>query len=76
MNEARRKLLRYARSQLDDVNTIFSQVSREESYALSNMPESFEGTDRYEKMEAAVDALDDINDCMREIYDSLDEIMY
>ena len=44
---------------LNKVSTIIDSARDGEQDALDNMPENLEGTDRYEKMEIAVDNMED-----------------
>lgn len=71
MNNLRRGLLDKALKALDDAEEYVNSVLDEEQDCLSNIPESFEGTDRYNKMESAIDslesALDSISDARSQI---------
>ena len=59
MNDQRRKSLNGAIELLNKASTIIDAARDGEQDALDNMPENLEGTDRYEKMEIAVDNMED-----------------
>lgn len=58
MNKKRRELLNSARPFLSQAASIIERVAEQESDCLDNMPESLQNTDRYEKMEKAVENLE------------------
>ena len=58
MNKKRRELIRSAMPFLTQAASIIEQAAEQESDCLDNMPESLQDTDRYEKMEKAVENLE------------------
>lgn len=58
MNKKRRELLQSARPFLTQAASIIEQAAEQESDCLDNMPGSLQDTDRYEKMEKAVENLE------------------
>lgn len=54
---------------LDDVRS----VRNEEQECLDNMPENLEGSEQYEKMEHAIDCLDDAADNLEDAVEYLEE---
>lgn len=74
MNKARRAILTKACDTLVDLQEGVSAVRDEEEEAMENMPESLQGSERYEQMEEAVGVLDEANDLFDELMDKLQEI--
>lgn len=73
MNKKRRELLQSAMPFLTQAANIIERATEQESDCLDNIPESLQDTDRYEKMEKAVENLeaalehiDDAKDCVAE----------
>ena len=73
MNKKRRELLNSARPFLSQAASIIERAAEQERDCLDNMPESMQDTDRYEKMEKAVENLeaalehiDSAQDCIAE----------
>lgn len=58
MNKKRRELLQSARPFLTQAASIIERAAEQESDCLDNIPESLQDTDRYEKMERAVENLE------------------
>ena len=58
MNKKRRELLKSAMPFLTQAANIIERVSEQESDCLDNIPENFQDTDRYEKMERTVESLE------------------
>ena len=75
MNQARRKLIGCVRDRLSDAASSISRAKDEEETCLQNTPESFEGTDRYQDMEDAVDSLEDALASIQEACAYLDNIL-
>lgn len=71
MNSKRRALLSRADGLLTEALEIVDRAKDEESDALDNMPESMEDSDRYAKMEAAVDYLEDAYSAIEEAIDNI-----
>lgn len=59
MNERRRGQLRNALSMLTSAASIIDAVCDKEEDCLGNYPENLQGTERFERMEDAVDSLND-----------------
>lgn len=75
MNNARRGQLKEANNLLKKTLDIVLTVLDGEQSGLDNIPESFQGTDRYEKMESAVENLEEAVERLEEARDSIDEAM-
>lgn len=58
MNKKRRELLKSARPFLTQAASIIERAAEQESDCMDNMPENLQDTDRYEKMEKAVENLE------------------
>lgn len=58
MNKKRRELLKSAKPFLVQAARIIERAAEQESDCLDNMPDSLQDTDRYEKMEKAVENLE------------------
>ena len=74
MNNKRRARLKEILNMLNECREKITDVYDEEVEALDNLPESFEGTDRYELIEnnvdlfeSAIDFLDDVIGYMSDI---------
>lgn len=59
MNNKRRALLQKAIATLDSASGYVSTVLDEEQDSFDNMPENLESSDRYIKMETAIDKLEE-----------------
>lgn len=71
MNKIRRKTLEQVYEKLADIRDIIDEVKDEEACAKDNLPESLEGSERYESMAEAVENLED---ALSSIEDALDYI--
>ncbi len=74
MNKARRAILTGVCSSLEDLQETISSVRDDEMEAAGNMPESLQGSERYEQMEDTVDALDEAEGILGDLLDKLKEI--
>ena len=79
MNAPRRKNLakiiaaiEELKSQLDDQKTELENINDDEQTAFSNMPENLEGSERYERAEAAAMSMEEAMDALSEALDQLD----
>jgi len=73
MNASRRKRIAVIRESLEKIKEELESVAEEEQEAFDNIPESFSDTERYEKAEAAVNALNEIvsyMDCMSDEFET------
>lgn len=59
MNKQRRDRLREAIKQLRNASTIVDEVYNKEEDSLDNIPENLQTSERFEKMENAVDNLNE-----------------
>ena len=50
-----------------------STALEQEEDALDNMPENLQGSERYEKIEAAVDLLNDASECIDSAIEKINE---
>lgn len=58
MNNKRRDLLKLAVQHLDTASSYVSRALDSEQDCLDNMPENLQASERYEKMESAIDSLE------------------
>lgn len=73
MNKKRRALLESARPFLTQAASIIERAAEQESDCLDNIPESLQDTDRYEKMERAVENLEAALEHIENVKDCIDE---
>lgn len=73
VNKERRNLLSKAQSALNTAENYVTQALDDEQDCLGNMPENLEGSERYEKMEAAVEQMEYAVECITNAYEALDE---
>lgn len=66
MNQVRRELLEKARILLQTAEGFASAVLFEEENAAENIPENLQGSQRYEEMQEAVEAIEEAIDCIGE----------
>ena len=64
MNNKRRALLKKSVEALETASNYISIVLDEEQDSLDNTPENLEGSERYEKMEEAIDKLELALECI------------
>ena len=72
MNAVRRDRARTVIDRLRDISISIEAILDDEQDALDNMPENLEGSERYSKMEDAVDSLASAMDCVVDAIDELD----
>lgn len=73
MNKKRRELLQSAKPFLIQAASIIEQAAEQESDCLDNIPESLQDTDKYEKMEKAVENLEAALEHIESARDCIDE---
>jgi formiminotetrahydrofolate cyclodeaminase len=73
MNKQRRKVIANLIEAFEALQAELEEVAAEEEEAFSNIPESLEGTERYEASEAANDALQSALYSLEELLEYLDE---
>ena len=66
MNEQKRKSLKQAIAFLDKAITIVDDVSDLEQDAIDNLPDGLQASERCERMESAVDCLNDASEKIEE----------
>lgn len=83
MNNDRRKQITKALSafealdlenKLEDIKSLFEEIRDDEQEYYDNMPESLQGSEKGEKAEAAVSALEEILDALSEMIEKSQEI--
>jgi len=75
MNKARRNHLAQIKGEISELkDRLEGHMSDEEGYR-DNMPENFQGSERYEKADGACDALQEAISQLEESIDSLDAAM-
>ena len=67
MNEKRRGRLQDALNMLNSVTAIVESVCDSEQDCMDNYPENLQGTEKYERMESAVDRLNDALENIEEV---------
>lgn len=73
LNNARRSKLREVLSILTGAESVVEQVCDKETDCLDNYPENLQSTDKFERMEDAVDSL---NDALEKIGEAKEHIQY
>lgn len=58
MNNRKRDLLKESKTLLGRVSDLITQVLEEEEDCLDNMPENLQASEKYERMENAIDKLE------------------
>jgi hypothetical protein len=66
LNKSRRTTIASASSLLDRARSIIEQVLQQEQYAMENVPENLQESERYASMEDCVDAMEDAIESIRE----------
>lgn len=64
MNDKRREMLKRAASLLQTTSGLVSSAIDGEEDALDNMPENLQFSERCEKMEDTVDAMNEVSECI------------
>ena len=72
MNNPRRKKLNTILEQLVEIHTALEEVKDEEQEYFDNIPENFQSSERYEKAENAVAALEDALSMFDDIADNIE----
>lgn len=72
MNNIRRKQIAKVIDALEGIREDIDSIHAEEEEAFDNMPESLEGTDRYDAMADAVSNLEDAVDLVEELIEALE----
>lgn len=72
MNNTRRKQIAKVIDALEGIREDIDSIHAEEEEAFDNMPESLEGTDRYDAMADAVSNLEDAVDLVEELIEALE----
>lgn len=75
MNNVRRKKLKDAVDLLNRASEIVSNARSQEEDCLDNMPENLQMSDRCERMENAVDCLDDAETSIDDAISKIEEAM-
>lgn len=73
MNKKRRELLKSAKPFLTKAASIIEMAAEQESDCMDNVPESLQDTERYEKMESAVENLEAALEHIENASDCIDE---
>lgn len=73
MNNKRRDLLRSAKPLLMQAASIIEKAAEQESDCLDNMPENLQDTDRYDKMERAVESMEAAIEHIENAQECIDE---
>ena len=66
MNKLRRKILQRIFDQLTDLREEIEAVKDKEDESRENMPENFQGSERYEQSETASSNMDEAMECQRQ----------
>lgn len=73
MNKSRRSKLADARMHMDVARSIVQGVIEEEQTSLDGLPDNLRDSERAEKMEAAIDAMDEAIESIVEASSSLEK---
>lgn len=73
LNDKRRNLIRGVKAALEDIESRIDIIRDDEEESLDNIPENLQCSDRYERIEAAVDALNDALELVDQLQDKLDD---
>lgn len=73
MNDKRRSLIRQAKSFLEKAALLVERAADEEQDSFDNLPENIQDGERGEKMEAAIELMEDASDQINEILDKLSD---
>lgn len=73
MNNERRKEIEKARGLIEEAKAILINAQADEETAYDNMPESMQGSERGEKVQAAADTLQTAVDSLEEVDSNLEE---
>lgn len=72
MNKARRKALDEVISKIEEAKELLENLQAEEEEYRDNMPESLQGSERYEAADAAVDNMSSAVDALDEAISSIE----
>ncbi|MCM1440687.1 MAG: hypothetical protein NC131_16030 [Roseburia sp.] len=75
MNKQRRNDLRTVYAKIRDAKDDLASLTREEQMSLDAIPDNLQGSERAEKMEDAIDAMDNATDALQEALSYLDEVV-
>lgn len=75
MNKDKRRTLSSIQSRIDEIKQEVNLVLSQEQSCLDNMPESLEGTERYERFENSVENLEDTIESLKDAIKFIDEAM-
>lgn len=73
MNAARRKAINALLSQVEDLTAQVEALRDEEQEYFDNMPESFQGGEKGETAQAAIDALENAFNGLESVHEYLEE---
>lgn len=73
MNNKKRESLKDAKMYLERASNIVSKVLDDEQDCLDNMPENLQASERYERMEAAIDKLEETIEQIDGAKENIDE---
>ena len=73
MNESRRRVLRGVITDLNRTIHTIEGIQDEERISMENIPENLQGSENYDMMEEAIDALDDAIGSIQSATESIDE---
>ena len=65
--------MKRASALLETASGLVSTALEQEEDSLDNMPENLQGSERYEKIEAAVDLLNDASECIDSAIEKINE---
>lgn len=72
MNAQRRRKINRFLAELEEMREYFESLVSEEQDSFNNIPEAFEGTERYEKAEEVLDYLNEALDGFEEIRENIE----
>lgn len=75
MNNKRRTAIRKIAAMIEDIESMLESIKDEEAEALESLPDGIRDGERGEKMEAAVDGLEEVISDLAYSRDKLEEVM-
>lgn len=72
MNDKRRSVLKRALDLLRQASELVSSVKEDEEDALYNMPDNLQSSERYEKMEDAISALEETEESIESAIEKIE----
>ena len=75
MNKARRTRLASVKDKIEELQELLQDIIDEEQEAMGNLPESLQGSERYEAMEEAVSSMEEALENLGFAADNIEEVI-